>query len=290
MRIHTLLLGTAFVAFLGMGPLGAANEEPIGAVAQQKPSGAIGIAAATGAERPLPYQAGVYQDDTIVTRDDGTQLQFTDKTLLTVSSNSKVKLDSFVFQKDSGTLAGRITLGIGVFRFVTGALVKHDNLDMVTPVSVLSIRGTDFVVSVDRDGTTMVRLYEGRLRIKSCAGKYLWVHAGQRITISPNCMIALQNVGSDTVLADAGNGGDGNGAGGGGDPSGGGGDPSGGGGDPSGGGDTGGPSTSGHDPGTGNGGENGNGNGSGGDGNGGTSGNGHDAGTGNGNGKGNAAH
>lgn len=284
MRANGLLLGTAFAALLAAGSPALASEGSIGAVIEQKPSTAIGIAAATGTERPLPYQAAVYQDDTIVTRDDGTQLQFSDQTLLSVSSNSKVKLDSFLFQKDTGSLSGRITLGIGVFRFVTGALVKHDNLDMVTPVSVLSIRGTDFVVSVDHDGTTMVRLYEGRLRIKSCAGKYLWVHAGQRITIAPNCMMALQTVGSDNVLADAGNdaggpGAGGPGTGGGGDQSGGGGDPGTGGGDP---GSSGDPS---HDPGTGN-----SGTGGPGAGNGGTTSNGHDPGTGGGNGKGNAGH
>ena len=246
MRTKTLLLSTAVATLLAFGPPAMSAEEPIGAVVQQKPSNAVAIPATGGAERPLPYQAAVYQNDTVVTKQDGTQLRFTDETLLTVSSNSKFKLDSFVFQKDTGTLSGSVTLGVGVFRLVTGALVKHDNLDMVTPVSVLSIRGTNFVVAVDRDGTTLVRLYEGRVRIKTCAGKYVWIHAGQRITISPTCMLVMQNVGTGATVADTGSAGDSanpaDGSGGG-DPSGGsgGGDPSGGpgGGGPSGGNDPG---------------------------------------------------
>jgi hypothetical protein len=272
MRGKTVLLGTAFAVQLALGSAAMAGDEPIGKVIQQEPSSAIDIPALGGGERPLAYQAAVYANDIVATKDTGTQLQFTDETLLTVSSNSKFKLDSFVFQKNTGTLSGNISLGVGVFRLVTGALVKHDNLDVTTPVSVLSIRGTDFVAAVDRDGSTLVRLYEGRIRIKTCNGSYIWLHAGQRITIAPSCVVVMQNVGTGAVVnvANSNDGGDGNGVGGD-PPGGGGGDPSGA--DPSGGGGNG----NGNDPGTGNGGN--------GTGNGGVSpGNGHDPGSGNGHG------
>jgi hypothetical protein len=261
-----------YIAFLislltavGLGV--ARADAPIGAISEPNTRDAIAIPAKGGSARDLHFQAAVYENDTVITRDLGTALQFTDQSLLTVSSNSKVVLDSFVFDKGAGSLAGKVKLGVGVFRLVTGALVKHDDLQLLTPVTTLTIRGTDLVVSVEADGTTRLRLYEGSIRIKTCNGTSIWMHAGERVVVSPACTAIVLNTDTGTVIATAGanggpsgavNGSNGtpNGGGdpgtGGGNPGTGGGDPDTGGGDPgAGGGD---PSTGGKDPGAGNGG------------------------------------
>jgi hypothetical protein len=247
-RFHIAFLASLLTAVSAGSALA---DAPIGAVSEPSTKDAIAVPAKGGAARDLHFQAAVYQNDTVITRDLGTALQFTDQSLLTVSSNSKVILDSFVFDKDTGSLTGTVKLGVGVFRLVTGALVKHDNLQLLTPVTTLTIRGTDLVVSVESDGTTRMRLYEGSIRVKTCNGTTIWMRAGQRIVVSPVCTAIVLNTDTGTVVATAGANGDPSGAPNGsnstsgGDPSTGGGDPSAGGGDPG---------TSGSDPGTGNGG------------------------------------
>ncbi len=227
------------------GAATARADAPIGAVSEPQTKDAVAVSATGGSERVLEYQAAVYQNDTVITRDLGTALQFTDKSLLTVSSNSKVVLDSFVFDPSSGTLDGKVKLGVGVFRLVSGALVKHDNLQLLTPVTTLTIRGTDLLVSVEADGTTRLRLYEGSIRVKTCNGTSLWMRAGQRIVVAPTCTAFVQSASSDKVVAAAGDGSDANGTA---DPS----SSSSSGGSSSGGDPGGDPSSGGNDPGTGN--------------------------------------
>ncbi len=249
-RVHAVGL----ISLLALASAASARADaPIGAVSEPKTRDAFALSATGGQQRELPFQAAVYQNDTVITRDLGTALQFTDQSLLTVSSNSRVVLDSFVFDASSGTLDGKVKLGVGVFRLVSGALVKHDNLQLLTPVTTLTIRGTDLLVSVEADGTTRLRLYEGSIRVKTCNGTSLWMRAGQRIVVNPTCTAFVQTANSEQVVA-AGNGNPSGTAGpsgpvSGGDPGSSGGDP----GDPGDpGGDPGDPSSAGKDPGTGN--------------------------------------
>jgi hypothetical protein len=200
-RVHV----AGLVSLLALASIATARADaPIGAVAEPKTKNAVAVSAAGGPERELRYQTAVYQNDTVITRDLGTALQFTDQSLLTVSSNSKVVLDSFVFDASSGTLDGTVKLGVGVFRLVSGALVKHDNLHLLTPVTTLTIRGTDLLVSVETDGTTRLHLYEGSIRVKTCNGTSIWMRAGQRIVVNPTCTAFVQSADSDKTVADAG--------------------------------------------------------------------------------------
>jgi len=243
------------ISLLSATGLGVARADaPIGAVSEPNTKDVIAIPAKGGSARDLHFETAVYENDTVITRDLGTALQFTDQSLLTVSSNSKVVLDSFVFDKDTGSLAGKVKLGVCVFRLITGALVKHDDLQLLTPVTTLTIRGTDLVVAVEADGTTRLRLYEGSIRVKTCNGTSIWMHAGERIVVSPACTAIVMTAGTGNVIATAGANGDSSGvvSGSNGTPNGGGDPGAGGGGDPgASGGD---PSSDGNDPGTGNGG------------------------------------
>lgn len=206
-RVHAVGL----ISLLALASVATARADaPIGAVAEPKTKDAVAVSATGGSQRELPYQAAVYQNDIVITHDLGTALQFTDQSLLTVSSNSRVVLDSFVFDASTGTLDGKVKLGIGVFRLVSGALVKHDNLQLLTPVTTLTIRGTDLLVAVEADGTTRLHLYEGSIRVKTCNGTSMWMRAGQRIVVNPTCTAFVQNADSDKAVA-AGDGSDANG-------------------------------------------------------------------------------
>ena len=197
-RVHAVGL----ISLLALASVATARADaPIGAVAEPKTKDAVAVSATGGSQRELPYQAAVYQNDIVITRDLGTALQFTDQSLLTVSSNSRVVLDSFVFDPSTGTLDGKVKLGIGVFRLVSGALVKHDNLQLLTPVTTLTIRGTDLLVAVEADGTTRLHLYEGSIRVKTCNGTSMWMRAGQRIVVNPTCTAFVQTADSDKVFA-----------------------------------------------------------------------------------------
>ena len=53
-----------------------------------------------------------------------------------------------------------ITFGLGTARFITGGLNKIDknNIDLKTPTANIAIRGTDFTVTVDEIGRSLLIL------------------------------------------------------------------------------------------------------------------------------------
>ncbi|MBT3628081.1 MAG: hypothetical protein HN527_08290, partial [Rhodospirillaceae bacterium] len=88
----------------------------------------------------------VFADELIETvKKSGAQIRFVDDTDLWLGASSQLTLDSFIYDPDRGTGELVAELGIGVFRFVTGNL-PSEGYEILTPVAVIGIRGTDFSV------------------------------------------------------------------------------------------------------------------------------------------------
>lgn len=107
-----------------------------------------------GAER-LPVKVGmpVQQSDKVVTGADGTVgITFADNSLLSVGPDSALAIDRFVF--DSTTYAGQFdsTLSKGTLAVISGKMVKQspDAMRVHTPSAIMGVRGTEFIVKVDR--------------------------------------------------------------------------------------------------------------------------------------------
>jgi hypothetical protein len=103
----------------------------------------------------LPVKVGmpVQQSDKVVTGADGTVgITFADNSLLSVGPDSVLAIDRYVF--DSTTYAGQFdsTLSKGTLAVISGKMVKQspDAMRVHTPSAIMGVRGTDFVVKVDR--------------------------------------------------------------------------------------------------------------------------------------------
>ncbi len=113
----------------------------------------------------LEPQAPVHAGDRIETGDTGSaQIRFRDDTKLVVGPNSSMVIDAFVFSEEDTAREISINVVKGAFRFITGNSPK-DAYTITTPTATIGVRGTEFDISVEREGTTRVANFEGMTRI-----------------------------------------------------------------------------------------------------------------------------
>jgi len=192
----------------------SAADNRIGGVSQKDYKGATG-ASSGGAASALYFANDVYSGETVTTPDAGsTELTFHDTTKLSVGANSTVVLDNFVYNPDSGTGDASINFTKGIFRFVTGDIKNKDNVKLTTPTTSLTIRGTDFKVVVNQDGTT-IQVISGAVEIKPCGGtaETRLVTPGEAAIVRPNCgvsSVTISSVPTDPATDGGGDNGGGN--------------------------------------------------------------------------------
>jgi len=105
--------------------------------------------------------AGVESNDTYITNDCSASITFKDDTKVKVTENSRLLIDDFVFdskQSDAGKLA--IKVGMGTVRYASGQIAKNNPqaVDIKTPSATVAVRGTDFTMTVDESGQSLVVL------------------------------------------------------------------------------------------------------------------------------------
>lgn len=99
--------------------------------------------------------------DAYVTGACAAQITFKDNTKVKVTENSKLLIDDFVFdpkQSDSGKLAMKV--GMGTVRYASGQIAKNNpqRVDIKTPTASVAVRGTDFTMTVDETGQSLIVL------------------------------------------------------------------------------------------------------------------------------------
>jgi len=113
-----------------------------------------------------------------------TRIRFLDDSDLRVGESSMVVLDRLIYDPDQGT--GEFVLGIavGTMRFVSGDL-PPEQVVIETPVAVIGIRGTDFVVTVAQSGRTTVAVLEGQVIVAPFGGNPVLASPGQTAVVGP---------------------------------------------------------------------------------------------------------
>ncbi|WP_147819677.1 FecR domain-containing protein [Salidesulfovibrio onnuriiensis] len=106
-----------------------------------------GDARAVGAEgaRPLTQGSPVYQGETIETSQGAAlEITFADGMKLSQGANSRVELDTYVYDQENGTGEILFNLVEGTFRSVTGKVVdmNPDGFNLKSPLATIGIRGT----------------------------------------------------------------------------------------------------------------------------------------------------
>lgn len=101
----------------------------------------------------------IEQNDRVETKNGKLKIVFKDDTTVSVTEHSALVIDDFVYDPKSG--AGKLGLkaASGTVRYVSGAIAKDPkNVKINTPTAAITVRGTDFVMSVGETGASMVIL------------------------------------------------------------------------------------------------------------------------------------
>ncbi len=102
--------------------------------------------------RTLVIKSPLYQGDVLVTFEGSkVEIRFNDNTRLSQGENSKISLDSYVYDKGTDENSGLLLNMVeGTFRCVTGKIVDQnpDNFLLKSPLATLGIRGTTTVSEI----------------------------------------------------------------------------------------------------------------------------------------------
>ena len=133
--------------------------------------------------------------DTVRTRDGVTAIQFIDETRVDVTENSKLVIDSFVYDPNKKTGALSFEAAFGTVRYASGQIAKNSrrNVKIKTPTATIGVRGTDFSMTVDEfGGSTIVLLpscntfghcFVGEISVDSDVGQVILNQAFQATSV-----------------------------------------------------------------------------------------------------------
>jgi hypothetical protein len=148
---------------LGQVPVVSQNASPappsIPAGQVQASQGNVSVIRA-GTTTPVPLQPGdtINQNDTIQTGAGARAfIQFNDNTQMTLSENTKLKIDDYVYDPNGTSNAAHYSILEGAFQYVSGLIEKKDpaNVRIDTPVDGIGIRGTELISKVDPAAHTL---------------------------------------------------------------------------------------------------------------------------------------
>lgn len=109
---------------------------------------------------PSSLNTGVEMNDTISTARGKAELTFEDKTTVKLTEHSKMVIDDFVYdpKKGAGKLALNMTMGTA--RYASGQIAKNNpqQVAIKTPTASIAVRGTDFSMTVDELGRSLIML------------------------------------------------------------------------------------------------------------------------------------
>jgi hypothetical protein len=176
MRLSTLLVGL-LIATSAHSEIGTINE--LSGVATIK-RGKETITVVKGAT--------VEQNDKVETKNGKVKITFKDGTTVNVTEHSALIIDDFVYDpKSSSTGKLGLKAAVGTVRYASGAIAgKNPNAVKInTPTAAIAVRGTDFIMSVNEVGGSMVILMPNcevdqttDLKGKNCGSGKIEVESG----------------------------------------------------------------------------------------------------------------
>ena len=104
--------------------------------------------------------SSIESNDTVITRNARSLITFEDDSVVRITENSRLVIDDFVYDtnQNSGRLAMNVALG--TVKFTSGRIAhnNNENVRITTPTATVSVRGTDFSMSVDELGRSVIAL------------------------------------------------------------------------------------------------------------------------------------
>jgi len=146
---------------------------------------------------PSTINTGIEMNDTVVTAKAKAKLTFTDNTTVNITEQSKLVIDDFVYdpKKGTGKLAMKVVLGTA--RYTSGQIAKTNPQQVAvnTPTATVAVRGTDFSMTVDELGRSLIMLLPscdkdrrkcvtGAISVKNDAGEVFMDQAYQTTLVT----------------------------------------------------------------------------------------------------------
>ena len=109
---------------------------------------------------PSSVNTGVEMNDTVSTARGKAELTFDDKTTVKLTEHSKLIIDDFVYDPKKGTGKLALNMAMGTARYASGQIAKNNpqQVAIKTPTATIAVRGTDFSMTVDELGRSLVIL------------------------------------------------------------------------------------------------------------------------------------
>jgi hypothetical protein len=103
---------------------------------------------------------GIEMLDQLITANTRLGLTFADGTRVEITEQSQLTVDDFVYDPNTG--AGRMSMNValGTVQMASGRLARNsrENVSITTPTASITVRGTDFSMTVDELGRSLIIL------------------------------------------------------------------------------------------------------------------------------------
>ena len=109
---------------------------------------------------PSQINTAVEMNDTVSTARAKAQLTFEDNTTVKLTEHSKIIIDDFVYDPKKGAGKLGMKMALGTARYASGQIAKNNpqQVAIKTPTASIAVRGTDFSMTVDELGRSLVML------------------------------------------------------------------------------------------------------------------------------------
>ena len=165
------------------------SDASIGSVTELKGTGRI--------VRDIPYDAalsfGIESYDNVETSNGRIGITFLNDTRVRLTEHSQLVIDEFIYDPNPSKSKMALQFASGTARFITGKLnnINKENIAISTPSANVSIRGTDFTITVNELGESLIILLpksdgtpSGEILVATAAGEVLLNQPYQATTVS----------------------------------------------------------------------------------------------------------
>ena len=143
------------------------------------------------------YKASLTLDinsyDNVQTSNGRLGITFLDDSQVRLTEHSELVIDEYIYDPDPSKSKMALTFASGTARFITGRLgtIDKENLIINTPSAIIGIRGTDFTVTVDELGRSLIILLpdndglpSGEIVVSTAMGQVVLNKPYQATTVS----------------------------------------------------------------------------------------------------------
>ena len=133
----------------------------------------------------------IFSYDTVKTGKGQVAIEFLDETRVDITQHSKLIIDDFVYDPNAKTGKLSLKATLGTVRYASGQIAKNSaqNISIKTPTATVSVRGTDFAMTIDEIGSSTIILlpscdgngncFVGEIMVESDAGQVIMNQAFQ---------------------------------------------------------------------------------------------------------------